>query len=352
MAGSVKVRAVGRGRRGVSAVSSSSSVGDVQRVRVLAAAMVVVGEVGYSGMSVARVTARAGVSRRTFYDLFEDREDCFLAVFEGALARVEGVVSVACVGVGGGWREQVRAGLGALLCLFDEDRGLGSLLVVEALGAGPRVLAGRAQVLEDLASTIEDGARAGKSQRTRQGRSQRSSSSRLVAEGVVGAVFSVVHTRMLQTDHRAPSLLGLLNELMGIIVLPYEGAGAARKELARPLPKPATRQPKHRKAPGRSSQPPQNPLESLPMRLTYRTLRVLATVAEHPGASNREIAQQAGVNDQGQISKLLARLHRLDLVTNTGEGQPKGEPNAWTLTPHGRTLQAAIHPTPTTANGR
>jgi AcrR family transcriptional regulator len=38
-------------------------------------------------MSVARVTGRAGVSRRTFYDLFEDREDCFLAAFEEALAR-------------------------------------------------------------------------------------------------------------------------------------------------------------------------------------------------------------------------------------------------------------------------
>jgi predicted transcriptional regulator len=210
---------------------------------------------------------------------------------------------------------------------------LGSLLVVEALGAGPRVLVRRAQVLEGLASAIEQ-----------------QSSPTLVAEGVVGAVLSVIHTRMLQTDH-APNLQGLLNELMGIIVLPYEGAGAARKEMSRPLPKPA-RQPKQRRAPGRSSQPSQNPLESLPMRLTYRTLRVLATVAEHPGASNREIAQQAGINDQGQISKLLARLHRLDLVTNTGEGQPKGEPNAWTLTPQGDTLQAAIHPTPTTAGGR
>ena len=45
----------------------------VQRSRMLAATVQVVGELGYEKMSVARVTARAGVSRRTFYDLFVDR---------------------------------------------------------------------------------------------------------------------------------------------------------------------------------------------------------------------------------------------------------------------------------------
>jgi AcrR family transcriptional regulator len=59
----------------------------VQRARLLAAAVAVIGDLGYQGMSVARVCARAGVSRRTFYDLFEDREDCFLEVFEEAVAR-------------------------------------------------------------------------------------------------------------------------------------------------------------------------------------------------------------------------------------------------------------------------
>ena len=62
---------------------------------------------------------------------------------------------------------------------------------------------------------------------------------------------------------------------------------------------------------------------------TYRTLRVLAAIATHPGASNREVADFAGVLDEGQISKLLKRLESLGLIENTGEGQPKGKPNAW-----------------------
>ena len=78
------------------------------------------------------------------------------------------------------------------------------------------------------------------------------------------------------------------------------------------------------------------------MRLTYRTLRVLSAIASDPGASNRQVAQAADVHDQGQISKLLGRLERLGLVQNTGQGQPKGEPNVWTLTPRGEEVERAI----------
>jgi AcrR family transcriptional regulator len=68
-------------------------VGEVQRARMLAAAVQVVGELGYERMSVARVTARAGVSRRTFYDLFEDREECFLAAFDETVARARALAA-------------------------------------------------------------------------------------------------------------------------------------------------------------------------------------------------------------------------------------------------------------------
>ncbi len=42
------------------------------------------------------------------------------------------------------------------------------------------------------------------------------------------------------------------------------------------------------------------------MRATYRTLRVLATIACRPGVSNREVADGAGITDEGQVSRLLA----------------------------------------------
>jgi DNA-binding MarR family transcriptional regulator len=80
------------------------------------------------------------------------------------------------------------------------------------------------------------------------------------------------------------------------------------------------------------------------MRLTYRTVRVLVVISTQPGASNREIADQSGVADQGQISKLLTRLQRLELVENRGEGQPKGAANAWHLTERGVQVERATRP--------
>ena len=61
-----------------------------------------------------------------------------------------------------------------------------------------------------------------------------------------------------------------------------------------------------------------------------------------PGASNRQVAECAGIQDPGQVSKLLARLERLGLLVNTGEGHAKGEPNAWTLTAKGEQVAQSI----------
>jgi hypothetical protein len=69
---------------------------------------------------------------------------------------------------------------------------------------------------------------------------------------------------------------------------------------------------------------------------------VLMAVAAHPGASNRLVAEGSGISDQGQISKLLARLCALGLVDNTGEGYPRGAPNAWRLTARGAEVEGAI----------
>jgi AcrR family transcriptional regulator/DNA-binding MarR family transcriptional regulator len=326
---------------------------DVQRARILAAMVQVVAEDGGAGaVTVARVVARAGVSRRTFYDLFEGCEDCFLAVFEDALSRASRVAVEAAENAPSVWREQVRAGLAALLTLFDEEPPLGSLLVVDALGGGPEVLERRARVLESLAAIIDRG-------RTAKENGQRSSASSppLAAEGVVGAVFSVIHARMLERRaHTVPGagngsscsprepapLIGLLNPLMGVIVLPYLGQAAARRELERPTPIAKSQHASRSSRATPQSPSAANPLAGLNMRITYRTLQVLAAIANTPGASNRQIADGAGVHDQGQISKLLTRLERLGLVHNTGLGQAKGEPNAWTLTPHGQQVEQAL----------
>ena len=73
------------------------------------------------------------------------------------------------------------------------------------------------------------------------------------------------------------------------------------------------------------------------MRLTYRTVRVLTFIGEHPGASNREIAEGSGIADQGQISKLLTRLARL-----RAGAQHRGRPGSWAPPTSGTSPTAAV----------
>jgi AcrR family transcriptional regulator len=293
---------------------------EIQRSRLLAAAVSAVDELGYADTTVADITSRARVSRRTFYELFKNREECLAAVLEDVVALVEG--EIAAAGLDGlVWRERVRGGLWVILSFLDREPALARVCVVQTLRGDIEVLERREEILAGLAAVVDDarheGARAG-------------GCTPLTAEGVVGAALTIVYARLLRREPKP--LTGLLGELMGMIVLPYMGTAAARREQARPAPAGSVTAPAGAAAPGSAVG---DPLEGVPMRLTYRTARVLEGVAERPGASNREVAERAGIHDPGQVSKLVARLRRLGLLTNDGEGHAKGEPNAWSLTPTG-----------------
>jgi AcrR family transcriptional regulator/DNA-binding MarR family transcriptional regulator len=305
-------------------------VTEIQRTRMLAATVEAVEDVGYARLTVAQVIGRARVSRKTFYDLFDDREDCFLAAFDEAVEHLGEVVSEAYLAESR-WRDGVRSGLLALLRFMDDEPGLARMVIVEALGAGPRVLERRAEILEHVKEIVDQG-RAGAGARVSRATEE---SPEVTAEGVIGAVFAVLHTRLLARGREPFS--ALLGPLMSMIVLPYLGPRAASQELTREAPKAIRR----KRSPRRTAR---DPLEGLDMRLTYRTVRVLTFIGEHPGASNREIAEGAGIADQGQISKLLTRLERLELVRNTGDGQVKGASNAWNLTERGAQVERATKP--------
>jgi AcrR family transcriptional regulator/DNA-binding MarR family transcriptional regulator len=348
-------------------------VAEIQRARMVAALVEVARERGVSGVTVAHIVARSGVSRRTFYELFEDRDDCFLAGFDLAVQAAARRVLPA-YGVRGTWRERVRAGLGALLEYLDDEPGMGALCVVDALGAGPVALERRTRVVQALIDAVHEGRREARGA---------TKPTRLTAEGVVGAVLAVLHARLAAGDARAngvranrarangaqeagahtggaraggvqevsepsdgglagggragsaPPMSTLLGPLMGMIVLPYLGKAAAAQETSRPTTR--------RKA---ATAPSGDPLRELDMRLTYRTVQVLLAIAvlggRGRGPSNRQVAEAAGVADPGQISKLLARLEHLGLIENEGGPPAPGEPHVWRLTPKGAEVERTI----------
>jgi AcrR family transcriptional regulator/DNA-binding MarR family transcriptional regulator len=289
---------------------------------MLAALFDVAAERGASRVTVAHVVERSGVSRRTFYEQFEDCEDCLLAAFERALTIASEDVLPAYDATGAR-RERVRAGLVALLAFCDREPSIARLLICESQASGPRVAQRRAQIIGQLTQIVDQGREEGKAQ----------SISLLAAEGTVGGVLTVIQTR-LQEEKHAP-LIALTNELMGMIVLPYSGPAARRRELDRPAPVPESAK--------RDGALLPDPFKGAGMRLTYRTVRVLTAIAERPQASNRQIGASAGIADQGQISKLLARLERIGLITNTGLQPGNGAPNSWSLTEKGQRIAQSIH---------
>ncbi len=304
-------------------------LGGVQRARILSATVAVSCECGAANVSVARIVARSGISRRTFYEHFTDREDCVVAALEQALVLATERVRAAVVR-GGGWQERLRAGLVAFLGFVDEEPRLGRLLVCESQAGGPRAVEIRNAVIARLTGVVDQGRRLSKAG---------GDLSPMTSEGLVGGALAVIQTRLIADSHG--SLVSLVNPLMSMIVMPYLGKAAARRELDRPVASVT--------AVSSDSALPADPFKELGMRLTYRTVRVLAAIAEHPGASNRVIGDSAGIDDQGQASKLLGRLLRAGLIVNNGTGGRSGAPNAWELTPKGHQLADSIRPQVTTS---
>jgi len=305
---------------GFSGAAAREHVTEIQRARMVAAMIDVVSERTRAGATVAHVVARSGVSRRTFYEIFEDFEDCFVAALDQSIERAREYVLLD-YGPGQRWRTRVRRGLVGMLEFLAEEPAMGRLCLIETLGAGPRVHERRMWVVDRLIAVVDEGRSEPKASRGLPA---------LTAEGVVGGVLSVLHARVV--EDRAGSLLDLTGPLMGMIVLPYLGPAVAQRESARPAPSP------RRSAPaGRS-----DPLRDLEMRLTYRTVRVLLAIAASPGSSNRRISADAGIEDQGQISKLLSRLERLGLIENAGAGRGRGASNAWMLTDRGLGVEQLV----------
>jgi AcrR family transcriptional regulator len=284
--------------------------GEFQHSRLLAAALQEVSERGCAQTSASHIIARARVSRRTFYELFDSREDCLAAVFEQAVTHLAHVAAPVYAGEGA-WLQRLRRALEALLAFLEREVDLGAFALAcltDECSIDPQL---RARVLECLCGVAEDG---------RRDAGLRGEPWSLTAEVLVAGVLAIVHARL-----RARTPLGdLLNPLMWTIVRPYLGPATAARELRRtPSCLPVA--------------PPMRARgvwDGFDMRVTYRTAMALSAIAELPGASNAAIAQRARVSDRGQISKLLARLAGLGLVQNTGAYSP-GAANAWHLTPRG-----------------
>ena len=143
-----------RGRHGL----PREAVTDSQRTRILQAMIEVVSERGYPETRVVDVIGVAGVSRKTFYELFSSKEDCFLATYDVLLGNLLGDTARGFESKPGlPWAERVAAGLGELLKHLAEHPDEARFAIVEVLAAGPKALARRDAALRQFTGFLDAG---------------------------------------------------------------------------------------------------------------------------------------------------------------------------------------------------
>ena len=102
-------------------------VTEIQRARMVAAMIDTIAERGRAGATVAHVVSRSGVSRRTFYEVFEDFEDCFLAALDQSIARASEYVRE-IYEPGARWSVRIRAALIAVLEFLEDEPAMGAFV--------------------------------------------------------------------------------------------------------------------------------------------------------------------------------------------------------------------------------
>ncbi|MGN6258578.1 MAG: TetR/AcrR family transcriptional regulator [Solirubrobacterales bacterium] len=194
-----------------------------QRTRIHQAMVEVVSQRGYPETRVVDVIGVAGVSRKTFYELFDSKEDCFLAAYDVLLGNLLGEATDAFESQPGApWAERAAAALEALLEHLSEHPEEARFAIVEVLAAGPKALARRDAALRQFTGFLE----AGRSETTVE---LPGITSLAIAGGVNELLYSeILHGAVARLPSRLP-------DLMFWITLPFLGpdGAAAQRERAR-----------------------------------------------------------------------------------------------------------------------
>ena len=190
-----------------------------QRERLIAGLAEAIAENGYAGTTIAHITRHAAVSRRTFYEHFASKDECFVAAYDTVMAELRERVAQA-FDEEDDWPHAVKAGIGAMLEFLAAEPHLARLCMVEALVAGPVVVERYDAAIQSFVPYFQSG---------REGRSPEvlSRLSPTTEEALVGGMVSLISRRIIAG--KAEELETLLPDLVEFTLTPYLGSEAAAK---------------------------------------------------------------------------------------------------------------------------
>jgi AcrR family transcriptional regulator len=193
---------------------------EVQKQRLFEAAAAVFSRVGYAEASAEAISREAGMSKATFYEHFANKEECLVALFEYASVSFAESLVEASRGSGLDFEARHRAGLRAILAGIEANPTMAQAMLVETVGAGPRVAELRDNTLSAIAQVMyEQTVRAAE----RGGGPAYASPDDAFA--IVGATFELI-SRQLRTGHpeRVTDLQPLIERLiLGLLSQPPSG---------------------------------------------------------------------------------------------------------------------------------
>jgi AcrR family transcriptional regulator len=182
-----------------------------QRHRILVAMAEVVAKRGYQGTTVEHIVKRAGVARATFYENFENREDCLLAGFAAAEAEARRRI-LAATELQDSWPEKVRVGLAGYLDYVVSEPALARTCIVESMTAGPAAMDRYEQALQGFVPLF------------RYGRTVAPPDRQLpetLEDSIVGGIIWMIHQRLLRGE--VEQIPDLLPTMLEFALAPYLG---------------------------------------------------------------------------------------------------------------------------------
>lgn len=194
-----------------------------QRERMMEAMVRMSAAKGYEATTVADVIEYAGVSRETFDEMFDSKEDCFLsaydAVFDVLVAHVTAAFEAAS---GEPWPEKIAAGLGALVELLAMEADIARMAMVEATAVGDDARERYRAMFTRFTPFLEEG-------RTYSGQGEElpADTARFAVGGAASMIFDEVRAG------RGPELKRILPDLVFAVLMPYLGPEGAEDEMRR-----------------------------------------------------------------------------------------------------------------------